>query len=468
MRRIRISDVSMKQNIAALTFRERIELVKLLDSLEVDVIETFPVTDRRMESLCVKSIADTVRSSTVAVPCSMEAESIMRTWDALQKAVKPRLQIPCPVSSVQMEYLYHAKPDVIMKKAEEAIKLCASICADVEFIAEDATRADETFLYGMLKMAIAAGAGTVTVCDTAGTVLPGEFRSFIEGITEAVSEVNNVTLGVSCSSSLSLADICGVEGACAGAGEIKASVCRGKEPYLKNITDILVTRGETLGLVCGIQTIEIDRVLRKIDRLFTEEKNARSPFEDGVRSYNKKTFNIHDDLPAIIKEVRELGYDLSEEDYKKVYEAFRQVASRKDQVSSKELDAMVASAALQVPPTYVIESFIINSGNTITSTCHMQLMKKDGKLLESVSLGDGPVDAAFLAIEQITGHHYELDDFRIRSVTEGREAIGETVVRLRSGGKLYSGLGHSTDIIGSSIRAYISALNKIVYEEENA
>ena len=157
---------------------------------------------------------------------------------------------------------------------------------------------------------------------------------------------------------------------------------------------------------------------------------------------------------------------LSSEGYK-VYEAFKVIADKKEKVGAKELDAIVASAAMQVPPTYVLESYVVNAGNIISATAHLKLKKGD-KVQEGVSLGDGPIDAAFLAIEQITGQHYELDDFQIQSVTEGREAMGQTVVKLRSEGKVYSGRGISTDIVGASIHAYLSALNKIVYEEDNA
>ena len=136
-------------------------------------------------------------------------------------------------------------------------------------------------------------------------------------------------------------------------------------------------------------------------------------------------------------------------------------------ITSKELDTIVASAAMQVPSTYVLASYSITASNTSSSMAHMQL-EKNGQKLEGVALGDGPVDAAFLAIENILGCHYELDDFQIQAVTEGREAMGQTVVKLRSGGKLFSGRGISTDIVGASIRAYLSALNKIVYEEEEA
>jgi 2-isopropylmalate synthase len=160
-----------------------------------------------------------------------------------------------------------------------------------------------------------------------------------------------------------------------------------------------------------------------------------------------------------------MGYDLSEEDVAKVYEAFRQIADKKDKVSTKELDAIVASAAMQVPATYKLDTYVITSGNTISATAHIKLLK-DGQPVEGVYIGDGSIDAAFLAIEKITGCHYELDDFQLQAVTEGREAMGQTVVKLRSGGKVYSGRGISTDIVGAGIRAYLSALNKILYEEE--
>ena len=140
------------------------------------------------------------------------------------------------------------------------------------------------------------------------------------------------------------------------------------------------------------------------------------------------------------------------------------VVSRNKSVGAKELDAIIASAAMQVPTTYFIESYVINSGNVISATANITLRKNDEKI-SGLSNGDGPIDAAFLAIEQIIGRHYELDDFQIQSVTEGREAMGSALVKLRSDGKLYSGKGISTDIIGASIRAYLNAVNKIVYEE---
>ena len=171
------------------------------------------------------------------------------------------------------------------------------------------------------------------------------------------------------------------------------------------------------------------------------------------------------DHRGIVSAVAKLGYDLSAEDEEKLYSAFKQIAEKKEQVSFKELDAIVASSAMQVPATYKLDTYVITSGNTISATAHIKLWKKDGHV-EGVYMGDGSIDAAFQAIEKITGCHYELDDFQLQAVTEGREAMGQTIVKLRSGGKVYSGRGISTDIVGAGIQAYLSALNKIIYEEE--
>ena len=170
-------------------------------------------------------------------------------------------------------------------------------------------------------------------------------------------------------------------------------------------------------------------------------------------------------MNAIMLAVSKLGYELSEEDRVQVYNAFREIAAKKDKVGTKELEAIVASSAMQVPSAYKLDSYLITSGNTISATAHIKLIK-DGQSLEGVYMGDGSIDAAFQAIEKIVGCHYELDDFQIQAVTEGREAMGQTVVKLRSGGKVYSGKGISTDIVAAGIHAYLSALNKIVYEEE--
>ena len=166
----------------------------------------------------------------------------------------------------------------------------------------------------------------------------------------------------------------------------------------------------------------------------------------------------------MIRTVKKLGYDLSDDDNAKVYKEFKRVSEKK-KVGIKEMEAIIATASLQVAPTYQLVDFVINSGNIITPTAQVTL-EKDDKKLKGLSSGDGPIEAAFLAVEMIVGVHYELDDFQIQAVTEGSEAVGNALVKLRYNGKLYSGSGISTDIIGASIRAYINAINKIVFDSK--
>ena len=464
MNQIKISDMTMKQAGQALSFREKIELAKLLDKLCVSAIELEGIHNSRVDSLRIKSIAAAVCDSVVAVPVALNEDSVAETWKALSEAKHPRLQVVASVSSVQMEYLYHKKPDAMLEAVVNTVKACREVCADVEFIADDATRADSAYLYKVLDAAISAGAATVTVCDTAGTMMPDEFAAFVKGIFENVPAMGTVKLGVACANALAMADACAMAAVCQGAGEVKAAVYPADSANLANVARIIAAKGDMIGAASTVRVNQLSRAVEQAVRMCQTGRSKTSPFDSGVREGDGTYLTVHDDMEAVLKAAAILGYDISAEDSTKVYDAFCNIAAKKEKVSTKELDAIVAAAAMQVPPTYILDTFIINSGNTIAATAHIRLKKND-KVLEGVCVGDGPIDAAFLASESITGCHYELDDFQIQSVTEGREAMGQTVVKLRSGGKVYSGRGISTDIVGASIRAYISALNKIVYEE---
>lgn len=469
MKQISITDVTIKQSGKnagyQLSFREKIELAKLLDKLRVDVIELNPIENVKVDSLLIKSVCSAVKESAVAVPVGMDECNIDAVWAAMGEAKHPRLQVQLPVSAVQMEYLAGKKPAAMLELIGALVAKCKSLCPDVEFVAEDATRSDMQFLSEAIKTAVAAGATTVTVCDTAGTSLPAEFSEFVENITANIPELETVRLGVCCSDSLSMADGCAVASIRGGAVEIKAAAYGDMTVSLANIVKIISAKADVLDTATTVNATQIKRITDQIDWMCRTNRSKNSPFDSGVQSEGEAYLSEHDDLSAVAKAVALMGYELSDEDNVKVFEAFQKIAAKKKTVSEKELDAIVASAALQVPPTYKLDSYVINTGNIISATANVK-MAEDGKMTEGISLGDGPIDAAFLAIEQIVGRHFELDDFQIQAVTEGREAMGESIVKLRSSGKLYSGRGISTDIIGASINAYINALNKIVYEEK--
>lgn len=465
---VRISDITMKQSGEdfSLSFREKIELAKLLDKLGVSVIEVEGLHGSRTDALRIKSIAMAVCDSIVSAPVELNAASVEETWNALNLAKHPRLQVCAPVSSVQMEYLFHKKPDAMLKAVAETVSACAAL-AETEFVAQDATRSETSFLYQAVQTAIDAGAKIVTVMDSAGTMLPEEFSAFISALYAAVPDLKKVTLGVGCANTLSMADSCVIAAVKAGAGEVKVAANPQDCANLSNVARILAAKGLEINAQIDLNVTRLSRTVEQIRWMCRAERNRMAQSVSSDAEESGVYLTSHDNMDAVSAAVERLGYDLSQEDRVKVFDAFMQFAEKREQVSIRELDAIIASEAMQVPSAYKLDNYVITSGSAISATAHMKLLK-NGEPIEGVYLGDGPIDAAFLAIEQITGRHYELDDFQIQSVTEGREAMGQTVVKLRSAGKLYSGRGISTDIVGASIQAYLSALNKIVYEEDEA
>lgn len=471
MRKIHVSDITLRECAGSaehsLSFKEKIEMAKLIDKLHFNSIEMPEIRNVSTDVLLIKTIASLMKHSEVCVPVGTDAQSVETAWNSVKAAKKASLKVSVPVSAVQMEYKCSKKPPVVKEMAASLIAECKKYAENVEFSAEDAIRAEKAFLYDIIRTAIEAGANRINICDSEGTIMPSEMYDFVKALFEEVPEIKKVTLSVELSNQLNMAVACAFSAISAGAGEIKTTVEGFSYPSIEDVMNVFKLRGDSNGISSKIRTTELSRVVSQMKRMVNTTKSENSPFENGVNDNAEPlTLDKNDDISTVIKAVKKIGYDLSEEDNSKVYEAFRRVAAKKEFVGTKELEAIIASTALQVPATYTIESYVINSGNVITATANIRL-NKDGEAVSGVSVGDGPIDAAFLAIEQIVGHHYELDDFQIKSVTEGREAMGSALVKLRSSsGKLYSGTGISTDVIGASIRAYVSALNKIAYEEE--
>ena len=466
MRQLVISDATMKQTFEdlRLNFKEKIELSKLLDKLDVDFIELDGIKDPRVDALLIKSIVAAVKNSRIAVPVELNnSDNLDQTWAALKNATDPRLQVCASTSSVQIEYLFHKKPEAMLDAIRNTVSACKALCTDVEFVAEDATRSDSEFLTAAINAAIEAGATTVTLCDTAGTMLPSEFADFIRRQYIAVPKLCEITLGVCCSDTIAMADACAISSISEGAGQIRASAYTLSEVSLSNVARILAAKADSLDSCIAVKANQLSKVVSQINKLCHTGKTSVAVGDDD--NDNVIFLTAHDTAEAVADAVARLGYDLSEDDNQKVYASFKQIADKKEKVSFKELDAIVASSAMQVPATYKLDTYVITSGNTISATAHIKLSKNDSTL-EGVYIGDGSIDAAFQTIEKITGCHYELDDFQLQAVTEGREAMGQTVVKLRAGDKVYSGRGISTDIVGAGIQAYLSALNKIVYEED--
>lgn len=470
MKRAAVADATLRvcdPVECTLGFKEKIEIVKQLDRLCVDVIETAPLLNGKSDILLLHSIAPLAKKRTVSCALPLDDALLEITLQAVAKAAKPRINVIAPVSTVQMEYHCHKKPEAVLEKLTAFVSRIKAEGIEVEVSLSDATRAEKEFLIRAIGEAVSAGAEIITICDSAGLMLPGEMFEFISALLRDVPELQKIQLSVECSDELHMAPACAVACLRAGVQQIKTAIGVNGKLQLGAFADILRAKGGELGIETAINRTACEKIVSQITAMVAgknlpaQEKSTVSG-NDGSGAWK---FSASDNMSVIGDAVKKLGYELSAEDLTNVYEEFLRIAQKKE-VSSKDLDAIVATAAMQVPPTYTLKSFVINSGNIITSLAHIVLVK-NGEEVQGFSMGDGPIDAAFLSIENIVGRHFELDDFQITAVTEGREAVGSSIVKLRSNGKLYSGKGISTDIIGAGIRAYVDALNKICYEENN-
>ena len=456
MKQIKIADATLCRENSHFSFKEKIEIARQLENLNVDIIEFPEIASAKADILLVKTVSSFVKNSIISVAAGIGENSVNDAITSLNNAKNAQIRIELPVSPVGMEYTCHKKPDKILVHIENSIKTAKAVIQNVEFCAVDATRAEEDFLKKAINTAISAGATSISICDSAANMLPDDFAAFAANVTSNCT----VPVGVKCDNKNGLAIAQAILAVKQGVTTVKTAV-DGTTVQLDVFADMIKNCGNDYGFASNIKTTELHRIVKQIRWVTGNSQNAATTIkttDDAAVHLDK-----NDDIDAVSTAAAKLGYDLSEEDKAKVYEEFLRVAEKKN-VGLKELEAIIASVALQVPATYSLVNYVINTGNIIPASAQITIKKGDEQL-QGVCIGDGPIDAAFLAVEQIIGHHYELDDFQIQSVTEGKEAMGSALVKLRAGGKLYSGNGISTDIISASIRAYINAVNKIVYEE---
>ena len=297
----------------------------------------------------------------------------------------------------------------------------------------------------------------VTISDDAGVAMPSD----IAALTKSVKEALCIPVYVRTSDKIAMAVACALAAIEAGADGIKCAMAGEGALISGRFADAMRTCEARIGAGCTLNNTKIHASVAEM-----LEGIGHSEYESAEVSDKKKILlDSECSIADIASAASTLGYELSESDMGEVLRAVVHVCEKKDTVGAKELEAIIAVSAMQAPSTYHLESYTTSSSNVSSSMSGVTLRKGD-ELLCGVSMGDGPIDSAFRAIEQCIGHHYELDDFRLQSVTEGKGALGQAIVKLRKDGRLYSGSGVSADIVAASIRAYVNALNKIVFEEE--
>lgn len=461
MKKVNIADITLKKlsedRAVSLLFREKSAIANCADLLGVDAIELPPVKSLREDTIIYKTIAQNVQNAVLAIPVGFSSDEVAVAWECVKEAKNPRLQIELPVSTIQMEYMYHIKQAKMIEKIAELTKAAKAVCNDVEFSALDATRADEDCLIAAVKEAEANGATIVTVCDDAGNSTPDEIAALVAKVKEAVQ----VPVYVRVSDRINMAVASAFAAIAKGADGLKCAMA-GKDVLLAGeLSDAMSACGARIDAEIKL---DVTKIHASIDDMVSNISHSTYENETTVSDKKKLLLDSESTVAQVAQATALLGYELSDSDIGNVHKALKQVCDKKGAVGAKEFEALIASSAMQAPSTYHFETYTTTSSNVSGSMSQITLKCND-EIICGVSNGDGPIDSAFRAIEQCIGHHYELDDFQVQSVTEGKEALGSALVRLRNNGKLYSGNGTSTDIVGASIRAYINALNKIVFEE---
>ena len=461
MKKIIISDITLKKisedRAVSLLFREKSAIASCADKIGVDVIEIPAVKSPAEDKIIYKTIAQNVQNAIFAIPVGFNTEDVSVAWDCIKDAQKPRLQVELPVSTIQMEYTYHVKQAKMLEKISALIKTAKEFCEDVEFSALDATRADEDFIIAAVKEAEASGAILVTICDDAGSSTPENIADLVAKVKGAVS----IPVYAQVSDSISMAVAAAFAAIRCGADGLKCAMA-GKNALLTGkISDAINACGTQIDAEIKLNNTKIHA---SIEDMLSSISHDAYEANKSISEGKKILLDSDSTIDQVSQAAAVLGYELSDSDIGNVHKVLKQVCEKKGAIGYKEFEAIIASSAMQAPSTYHFETYTTTSSNMSASMSQVTLKCND-EIICGVSNGDGPIDSVFRAIEQCIGHHYELDDFQVQSVTEGKEALGSALVRLRNNGKLYSGNGTSTDIVAASIRAYINALNKIVFEE---
>ncbi len=461
MKEIRISDITLKKisedRAVSLLFREKSAIASCADKIGAEVIELPAVKSPREDKIIYKTIAQNVQNAVLAIPVGFSSEDVTVAWECIKEAKKPRLQVELPVSTIRMEYTYHVKQAKMLEKITQLIKEAKALCDDVEFSALDATRADEDFLIAAVKEAELNGANIITVCDDAGASTPDDIAELVAKVKGAVS----IPVYVQVSDRINMAVASAFSAIKSGADGLKCAMV-GKNVLLTGeISDAVNACGAQIGAEISLNSTKIHA---SIDDMASSINHDAYDNEKSISEGKKILIDSDSTVAQVAQAAAILGYELSDSDVGNVHKVLKKICEKKGAVGYKEFEAVIASSAMQAPSTYHFETYTTTSSN-MSSAMSQVTLKCNDEIICGVSNGDGPIDSVFRAIEQCIGHHYELDDFQVQSVTEGKEALGSALVRLRNNGKLYSGNGTSTDIVAASIRAYINALNKIVFEE---
>ncbi|MCC9293851.1 2-isopropylmalate synthase [Clostridium sp. WLY-B-L2] len=481
----------------SLNINDKLSIAKQLEKLNVDVIEAgFPAASNG-DFEAVKAVANEIKSPHIVALARALKSDIQTAWNAIDDAQKPRIHVFIATSDLHMKYKLKMKPQEVLKRAVDMVRYAKSLCPSVEFSPEDATRTRPEFLYKVLEAAIDAGADIVNIPDTVGYSTPSQYGAFIKGIKENVFNIDKAIISVHCHDDLGMAVANSLAAVENGARQVECAMNglgeRAGNAALEEIVMAIKTRADLFNCHTGIVTEELTRTSKLVSHITgMQVQNNKAvvganafAHESGIHQHGvlncRETYEImtpesvglkkssivlgkHSGRHAFVRHLEELGYkNLDKDKVNEIFEEFKNLADKKKDVSDEDIESLVKNEIFQVPEVFNLKYYQVSTGNTTVSTSTVRL-EYEGKSVSEASCGDGPVDATFKAIEKAAGIKVNLNDYFIKSVGYGKDALGEATVKVEKDDKIFSAKGLSTDIVEASAKAFVNAMNKMYYE----
>jgi 2-isopropylmalate synthase len=480
---------------ASMNPAEKLRLATQLEKLGVDVLEAgFPAASEG-DLDAVAQIAARLKQTEVAALARTSKPDLDRAWRAIQQAAKPRLHIFIATSDIHMDYKLKMTRDQVINAAVEAIRYGKSFTDNIEFSAEDGSRSDRDFLCKVFEATIEAGATTVNLPDTVGYAVPEEFADLVKYVRQHTSNIQRAVLSVHCHNDLGLATANTLAAIKAGARQAEVTINgigeRAGNTSLEEVVMALHTRANFMEAATGIRTEFIhptSRLVSMITGIMVQPNKAivganafaheAGIHQDGVLknpmtyeimkpetiglSTNKLVLGKHSGRHALRSHLKDIGYDLSDEEVNLVFGRFKDLADKKKHVMDEDLEAIVTEGILRTADVFRLEYLHVIAGTTVLPMASVKL-QIHGRSVQDAGYGNGPIDAAYNTISKLTGTASELLRFSISALTGGTDAQGEVTVRLRENGLMALGRGADPDIITASAKAYINGLNRLEY-----
>ncbi len=505
-RRLHIFDTTLRDGEqspgCSMNLKEKLLVAEQLEGLKVDVIEAGFAVASPGDFESVRAIARAVKTASVASLSRALSKDIDVAWDAIRDAKRPRIHTFIATSPLHMQYKLRMTPDAVFEQAVKMVQYARNLCPEVQFSLEDSTRSELDFVYRVVEGVIRAGATVVNIPDTVGYAMPEQFGAFIAGIFAHVPNIRKARIAIHCHNDLGLAVANTLAAIRAGADQAECTINgigeRAGNAALEEVVMGLRTRPDFFpGVSCAVDTTRLYNASRSVVAATGSRVQANKAIvgenafahEAGIHQHgmmahsgtyeimtpesiglpkNRMVLGKHSGRHAFETRLTELGFAFSDAAVQLLFAQFKDLADRKKVVSDADLEAMARQIQGQsVPERIKLDRFIVNSGNTITATSTVRLLK-NGILVEHVAIGDGPIDASFKAIEQMLELDLKLESFSLGAVTGGEDAQGEATIKVRCGERLYNGRGLSTDIVEASIRALLDAVNVLLQERESS